>query len=202
MSASPFDQILNNVRQAYEQVTGLRVPKVDPDNPSFPLPEGVDPVLLVQSELNNLNLLLQNSGYARWISQTPSWSPPAEVYETPDELVINLELAGLTENDVTVEVQNNTLLVQGTRRFTRPQEDSRYFAIERNYGAFARAFSVPESTRAEDVRVSARDGIVRVAISKLTGGGQQESLASASQSEESRNKSAGQKSGQEKGQKK
>ena len=73
MSTNPYDQLLKDVRKAYEVVTELPDPKVDVKNPNFPLPDSLDPVVSAQSKLNYLNHLLQNSGYACWVSKMPAW---------------------------------------------------------------------------------------------------------------------------------
>jgi hypothetical protein len=100
MAMYSYDQVLTDVRQVYEQLTGLPAPKIDVKTPRFPLPASVDPAALVQSEINYLNLYLVNSGLSLRLSKTPTWAPPAEVYETPRDYVVNIELAGLRENDV------------------------------------------------------------------------------------------------------
>ena len=114
-----YDQVLTDVRQVYEQLTGLPAPKIDTKNPRFPFPAGADSASLVQSEINYLNLFLINSGLSLRLSRTPTWAPPAEVYETPRDYVVLLEVPGLAEEDFSVHVINNTLIVRGARRFRR-----------------------------------------------------------------------------------
>lgn len=124
MTMYSYDQVLTDVREVYEQLTGLPAPKVDVKKPRFPLPSEVDPVALVQSEINYLNLYLVNSGISSRLSKTPTWTPLAEVYETPDDYVIQLELAGMNKDEVTVQQMNNILVVRGTRRFRRASEEA------------------------------------------------------------------------------
>src|SRR5262249_5427754 len=112
-----YDQVLTDVTQVYEQLTGRPAPKVDLKNLRFPLPKGADPVTLVQSEIDYLNLWLLNSGMSQQLSRVPSWMPLAEIYETPQEYVVNLELAGVPSEDVSIDQMNNVLIVRGKRRF-------------------------------------------------------------------------------------
>src|SRR5262245_26793691 len=161
-----YDQVLTDVREVYEQLTGLPAPKVDVKKPRFPLPREVDPMALVQSEINYLNLHLINSGISMRLSKSPSWTPLAEIYETPRELVINLELAGLVKDDVTVTQINNILIVRGARRFRRVSEEAQYHRSERIYGAFERIFPLPGYIQADNMRLNFSDGILVITVPK------------------------------------
>jgi HSP20 family protein len=167
MAMYSYDQVLTDVRQVYEQLTGLPAPKIDVKTPRFPLPGSVNPAALVQSEINYLNLYLVNSGLSLRLSKTPTWAPAAEVYETLRDYVVNVELAGLREDDVSCQVINNTLVVSGSRRFRRVSEDSKYHASERAYGAFERLFPLPSYLLPEKLRTKLADGVLEIQIPKI-----------------------------------
>ena len=57
-----YDQVLTDVKDVYEQLTGLPAPEIDVKKPRYPLPKGINPVSLVQSEINQLNNYLINTG--------------------------------------------------------------------------------------------------------------------------------------------
>lgn len=177
MAMYSYDQVLTDVRQVYEQLTGLPAPKIDVKNPRFPLPGNSDPAGLVQSEINYLNLYLINSGLSQRLSKTPTWAPAAEIYETAKDYVICLEVSGLNEADVSCEVINNTLIVRGARRFRRISQDSKYHLSERVYGAFERLFPLPSDVNSGEVRTKFTDGILEITIPKTE---------TASRAEESR----------------
>lgn len=166
MALYSYDQVLTDVRDVYEQLTGLPAPKVDVKNPRFPLPKGVDPVALVQSEINYLNLYLINSGISLRLSKVPTWTPPAEIYETPQEYVIQIELAGIAEEDVSVHHINNLLIVRGTRRFRRSSEEAQYHNSERVYGTFERLFPLPNYVQANTLETTLSNGIFEVKLLK------------------------------------
>lgn len=174
MAMYSYDQVLTDVRQVYEQLTGLPAPKIDVKNPRFPLPGSTDPAALVQSEINYLNLYLINSGLSLRLSKTPTWAPAAEVYETPQRYIVNIEAAGLTEEDVTCQTVNNTLIVSGSRRFRRVSEDARYHASERVYGAFERLFPLPSYVQPDKLRTTFANGILEIAIPKTDAASQSE----------------------------
>lgn len=166
MAMYSYDQVLADVRQVYEQLTGLPAPKIDVKAPQFPLPATADPAALVQSEINYLNLYLINSGLSLRLSKMPTWAPPAEVYDTPSDYVVTLEVAGLNEGDFAVQVINDTLIVGGARRFRRANEQAKYHVSERAYGAFERLFPLPGYVQKDKLRTKLADGILEVIIPK------------------------------------
>jgi HSP20 family molecular chaperone IbpA len=159
-----YDQVLTDVRQVYEQLTGLRAPKVEPKSPRFPLPQGVDPVSLVQSEINYLNLFLINSGISLRLSKTPVWTPRAEVYKTPNQYVVTIDLAGIAPADYQVQHIDNAILVNGTRRFEKKSEDAQYLSSERMYGAFERVFPLPPNARPENMQTNLSNGALEITV--------------------------------------
>jgi len=174
MAMYSYDQVLTDVRQVYEQLTGLPAPKIDVKNPRFPLPGSADPAALVQSEINYLNMYLINSGLSLRLSKTPTWAPAAEVYETPRDYIVNIEVAGLAEDEISHQVINNTLIVSGSRRFRRVSEEARYHASERVYGAFERLFPLPSRVQPEKLRTKLSNGVLEIAIPKIEAGGRTE----------------------------
>ena len=176
MAMYSYDQVLTDVRQVYEQLTGLPAPKIDVKNPRFSLPGSADPAALVQSEINYLNMYLINSGLSLRLSKTPTWAPAAEVYETPQHYLVNIELAGLTEEEVSCQVINNTLIVSGSRRFRRVSEEAKYHASERVYGAFERLFPLPRYVQPEKLKTTFANGMLEIAIPKAEAGGRTEGV--------------------------
>lgn len=161
-----YDQVLTDVRTVYEQLTGLPVPKADPKNPRFPLPAGVDPISLVQSEINYLNLFLVNSGISLRLSKVPTWAPPAEICESPQQYVISLDLAGLKESDISIQGLDGAVVVKGARNFRKKSEDVQCLSSERTYGAFERAFHLPPYLRTQELHTRLSDGILEIIIPK------------------------------------
>ena len=170
MSMYSYDEVLADVRHVYEQLTGLPAPKVDVKRPQFPLPAGVDPVSYVQREIDYLNLYLVHSGIATRVSRAPSWAPTAEVYETPKEYVIVVELAGVPKDSVEVIEGDGIVSVRGTRNFRRVSEEARYLASDRTYGAFERHFAVPVNVRIEKMRFDFEDGLLTITFPRTEAG--------------------------------
>ena len=82
-----YDQVLTDVKDVYEQITGLPAPEIDLKKARYPLPKGINPVALVQSEINQLNMCLINSvavgEVARMGAPRGNLRDPGSLYNQP-----------------------------------------------------------------------------------------------------------------------
>ena len=171
-----YDQVLTDVKDVYEQLTGLPAPEIEIKKPRYPLPKGVNPIALVQSEINQLNMCLINSGISWRLSKSSTWTPSAEVYETQDAYIVNLDLPGLGQEDVKVTQTNNVLMARGARRFKKANEEAVYHNSDRTYGTFERLFPLPSNVQPERMKNKFISGVLQITIpkSKTDGSGRSE----------------------------
>jgi HSP20 family protein len=94
------------------------------------------------------------------------WMPAMDVYETDDKLVVTIELPGLTAQDVEVQVEDSTLTVSGKREFSTEVEQEHYHRIERRYGEFSRAVTLPPQVDAGKVDAKFENGVLSVEVAK------------------------------------
>src|SRR5437899_10273491 len=80
--------------------------------------------------------------------------PPVDVYEDEHSLILKLEVPGVNEEDLNVSVENDTLTVQGERKFEKEEKEENFHRIERRYGSFTRTFKLPNTVDAEKVDTS------------------------------------------------
>jgi HSP20 family protein len=92
--------------------------------------------------------------------------PPVDVYEDEQNLVLKLEVPGVNESDINVSVENNTLTVQGERKFEKEEKEENFHRIERRYGSFLRTFRLPNTVDSEKVEASYDKGILKIAMAK------------------------------------
>jgi HSP20 family protein len=95
-----------------------------------------------------------------------SFSPMVEVKETKEAFVFCADLPGLKEEDVEIAVTGNRISITGTRSEEERREDDRYYAYERSYGSFSRAFTLPNSADLENVNAELKNGVLRVTVPK------------------------------------
>jgi len=94
--------------------------------------------------------------------------PKADVSETDKEWCVALEVPGVDENDLKVQLSDNQLVVSGERKQKAEEKDKHYHRIETRYGAFERRFELPANVRTdpEAVKATSRKGIVEIRIAK------------------------------------
>src|SRR5262249_43695984 len=88
------------------------------------------------------------------------FAPATDVYATDDAVVVTVELPGVTEGDVAVEVDGRELTVRGARHFSG--EGAAYHRLERSYGEFRCAIALPPDADAARRRVRLSGGVLTV----------------------------------------
>jgi HSP20 family protein len=97
---------------------------------------------------------------------TALWSPAADVYETPEEIILHIELPGVRLDDVRLESLDGKLRVTGHRRPENGVEPKHFVRMERIYGSFSREFSVPASLDATQIKATLRAGVLKIVAAK------------------------------------
>lgn len=92
--------------------------------------------------------------------------PPVDVYETKTEVVVLMEIAGIPEEEIEVEVDGTTMLISGERKALPGKPDRSYSQIEIIQGAFRREILLPCQVNAEKLNADYRDGILEIVLPK------------------------------------
>ncbi len=93
------------------------------------------------------------------------WSPPVDIFETAESLVIRVEVAGIEQQALDVEIKDYSLIVQGDRKFEDvPGRD--YHRVERAYGTFRRMFSLPMPVRQDQIHAVLKNGVLEITLLK------------------------------------
>ena len=95
-----------------------------------------------------------------------SWTPTANVRDAKDAVLLEMELPGITPEEVEISIDNDVLTVSGEKRAERREgeEEGRYFLVERSYGSFSRSFSLPNGIDADQVEASFENGLLTIRI--------------------------------------
>jgi HSP20 family protein len=95
-----------------------------------------------------------------------TWTPSANVRESKDDVVLEMELPGVDPEHVEINIENDMLTVSGEKREERREgeEEGRYFLLERSYGSFSRSFSLPQGIDPDQVKASFDNGLLTIRI--------------------------------------
>lgn len=96
------------------------------------------------------------------------FSPSAEASGGMDAYEISVELPGVSENDITIAVDQGMLTVTGEKHFERKEEGRTYFFSERSYGRFQRSFRLPADADQEKIDATVKDGVLCIMVAKKT----------------------------------
>jgi len=94
-----------------------------------------------------------------------TWMPSVDILEKNGELVLNAEIPGMTEKEVELKIEGNTLTLSGERKMEK-EEKGNYHRIESFYGAFSRSFTLPDTADTEKIKAECKNGVLTVTIPK------------------------------------
>ncbi|MBI5375642.1 MAG: Hsp20/alpha crystallin family protein [Candidatus Schekmanbacteria bacterium] len=94
------------------------------------------------------------------------WSPSVDIYETDESVVLKAELPEVEEKDIEIKLEDNVLTLKGERKLEKEAKKENYYRMERAYGAFSRAFSIPSRVDQENVTANFKDGVLKITMSK------------------------------------
>src|ERR1041385_5150909 len=110
---------------------------------------------------DRLNRMFRDSyGDSQDALSTSNFAPAVDVYEDEHNVTLKLEVPGIDEKDLDIRVENNTLTVQGERKFEAEEKEENFHRIERRYGAFTRSFGLPKTGDADKVSADYRNGVL------------------------------------------
>jgi HSP20 family protein len=121
-----------------------------------------------QHEMNRMFNEFFHGGNGKEASaRISTWTPSVDIYETDDALVIKTELPGVSKDDVSIDVHENTLTLRGQRKHEAEVKDEHYHRVERAYGSFQRSFVLPTMIDYEKVQATFKDGVLELHLPRL-----------------------------------
>ena len=100
-----------------------------------------------------------NGGTRRWI-------PAMDLLETGDHFVLRADLPGLSQDDVNIELEDNTLTVSGERKAEHTERQEGYYRVERAFGAFSRSLTLPRGVNSDEISAQFDNGVLEIRIPK------------------------------------
>lgn len=94
------------------------------------------------------------------------FTPPVDIFEEKDNVVLVADLPGLTAEDFDLSVENRTLTLSGERKFPAEAQDRTTFRSERPFGRFTRTFSLPATVDISKIQAEFGSGVLRVTLPK------------------------------------
>jgi HSP20 family protein len=102
------------------------------------------------------------------LPQPIAWLPPVEISESPTEMTLTAELAGMDAKDVHIELDGDVLTLRGEKQNERKEGEkgTEYYLVERSYGTFQRSFTLPSSVVPDRIKASFDKGVLTINMPK------------------------------------
>ena len=105
-------------------------------------------------------------------SEGKEWFEPegelaVDVYQTEGEVVIQSTIAGVSPDDLDINIENDVVMISGTRNNPNPEEEKNYFYQECYWGPFSRQIILPEEVDINRIEASLKDGIFTLRLPKM-----------------------------------
>jgi HSP20 family protein len=131
----------------------------------------LSPFRTLQRMSDEMDRMFENFGFGRrWAqpfgreTRADLWAPDVEVVQKNNELMIRADLPGLKKEDISIDITDTEICIQGERKHEREQEHEGYYRSERGYGSFCRVIPLPEGTITDQAKASFKDGVLEVTM--------------------------------------
>jgi HSP20 family protein len=136
-------------------------------------PRYSEPFDMLRSEMDRLfdtflggGLTTFPSLFGSGIGRSSMLVPRIDVKETDKEILIEAELPGAEEKDISLCLQNGILTLQGEKKIEYDEEKENYRMMERSYGSFQRSLRLPDTIDEDKVEARFENGVLKVTLPK------------------------------------
>ncbi len=98
------------------------------------------------------------------------WAKPTlDIAAGDKEYRISAELPGVDAKDIQLELSKDTLVVKGEKKQEREEKEENYYRVERSYGSFKRAMSLPEDAEQDGINAVFKNGVLTITVPRKAG---------------------------------
>lgn len=106
------------------------------------------------------------SGMSTQSKEASILNPEVDIYEKNDEVVIEMDIPGITKDELEINVEDDVLSIKGQKKIEREEKDRDYHRYERSCGTFQRYFRLPDYVKAEEIKAKYEDGVLKIELPK------------------------------------
>jgi HSP20 family protein len=132
-------------------------------------PTAPGPVSMMRRFADEMDRMFEDFGFPSMERFGRSWgienfSPQVDIFERGDKLVIRADLPGMTKDDVTVEVTDQAVVIDGERKYEHEENEQGIHRSERSYGRFHREIPLPEGVNTDNATANFKNGVLEVTL--------------------------------------
>ncbi len=100
------------------------------------------------------------------ISKEATWAPSMDISEDKEAITIKVDLPGVKQQDIDIEVTGKTLTFKGERKSEEEKKDKNYHRVERFYGSYSRSVTLPDYADMGRIKAEYKNGVLEMSIPK------------------------------------
>ena len=133
-----------------------------------PFRSPLEGVAVLQNRLNSIfnDFTSSNGDMQNESLSAGNFIPPVDIYEDTNRLVLKLEVPGIPQEDLQINLENQTLTVKGERRLVKDEKEENFHRIERRYGSFVRGFTLPATIETDSAQANYENGVLSITLQK------------------------------------
>ena len=127
------------------------------------------PFSLMRRFADEMDRVFEDFGFPTMERVGRSWgmerfSPQIDIFERDSKLVIRADLPGMSKEDVTVDVTEDAVVIEGERKFEHEENEQGVYRSERSYGRFHREIPLPEGVKSENATANFKNGVLELTL--------------------------------------
>lgn len=153
------------------------VPVKHADKGPYSLGRLYDPTLSIHRDIDRLfdsfvrgiaPSMFERFGTGSFFEESAILKPRVDLSATDQEYLLTVEIPGVSEKDVSVDISGNTMTIKGEKKQEKEEKEKNYYRIERSYGSFQRVLSLPEDVDQAGIKASFKNGVLSIAMPRLS----------------------------------
>jgi HSP20 family protein len=97
-------------------------------------------------------------------SRTEAWRPAVDILEEGGNLILRVEVPGVTEKDIELKLEGQLLSVSGEKNLESESESANFYRMESYSGKFSRSFTLPDTVDTDKISANYRNGILAITV--------------------------------------
>ncbi len=93
-----------------------------------------------------------------------NWMPSVDILEKDGNLILRAELPGMSEKQIELKLEGNTLTLKGERKMEKEDDKTNYHRVESFYGTFTRSFRLPDTVDSQKISADYKNGVLTITL--------------------------------------
>jgi len=125
----------------------------------------VSRIIKINTEISRISQgpLVRREKFLDW---DETWIPRVDIYEKSREIIVEAEIPGVPQSDITITVQSNRVEIKGMKKENISSKKIRYLRLEREFGSFRRFVALPSTVVPDKAKAFLENGVLTLFLKK------------------------------------